>query len=220
VKAKKNTGKFIVFEGADGSGKTTQAKLLYTFLKKQKIPVVSISFPRYNDSMWGAMVRRYLNGDFGKLDGYLASMLYAGDRFSAGGQIKKWLADGKIVVSDRYIASNIGHQAGKFEKIAERRKFIKWLEALEYGENKIPREDVVIFLDLPLEFSLKLMKGRILDIHEADKNHQKNAIGVYKSFAKSRRNWRIVEIVEKNELLSIGDVHERVLNVLRGEKII
>jgi len=220
AKATKDKGRLIVFEGADGSGKTTHAKLLFAYFQKKKIPSAYISFPRYKDSVWGAMVRRYLDGDFGRLDPYLASMLYAGDRFSAAEQIRKWMDEGKIVVSDRYIASNIGHQAGKFEKIAERRKFIKWLETLEYGENKIPREDVVIFLDLPLEFSLKLMKGRVLDIHEADKNHQKNAIGVYKSFAKSRRNWRIVEIVEKNELLSIGDVHEKVLGVLRREKII
>lgn len=214
----KSAGKFIVFEGADGSGKTTQAKLLFSYLKSKKIPTVYVSFPRYKESMWGAMVRRYLDGDFGKLDGYLASMLYAGDRFSAAGQIRKWIGEGKIVVCDRYVASSVAHQGGKIKSQSQKSKFIEWLENLEYVENGIPKEDLVIFLDMPLEFSLKLMKGRKLDIHEADKNHLKNAIAIYESFAKKKKHWITIKPVEGGKLSSVEEVHEKILVVLKKKK--
>lgn len=213
-------GKFIVFEGPDGSGKTTQAKLLYDYLGKSKIPAAYISFPRYKDSAWGAMVRRYLDGDFGKLDSYLASLLYAGDRFSASGDIRNWLDGGKIVVCDRYVASNIGHQAGKFKKLSEQNNFIKWLENLEYRENKIPREDLVIFLNLPVGTSLKLMSPRqSLDIHESDKAHQVAAYKVYSRISK-RKYWIKLNNMEKGKLLSAGNVHKKVLALLKMKKII
>lgn len=213
-------GKFIVFEGADGSGKTTHAKLLFEHLKKTKAPAAYISFPRYKDSVWGAMVRRYLDGDFGKLDARLASMLYAGDRFSAASEIRDWLGAGKIVVCDRYVASSVAHQGGKIKSQSERAKFIKWLEDLEYGENRIPKEDLVIFLDMPLEFCLRLMRGRKLDIHEADQDHLKNAIAIYRSFAKSRKYWQAVNPVEGGRLLSVGEVHKKVLETLKQRKVL
>lgn len=213
-------GKFIVFEGADGSGKTTHAKLLFLNLKKNKIPAAYISFPRYKDSVWGSMVRRYLDGDFGKLDARLASMLYAGDRFSAASEISAWLDAGKIVVCDRYVASSVAHQGGKIKSPSERSKFIKWLEELEYRENGIPKEDLVIFLDMPIEFCMKLMRGRKLDIHEADQNHLKNAIAIYRSFAKQRKHWQAVYPIEKGELLSVGEVHRKILKVLEQKKIV
>lgn len=217
---RRNKGKFIVFEGADGSGKTTHAKLLFEHLKKNKVPTAYISFPRYKDSIWGAMVRRYLDGDFGKLDARLASMLYAGDRFSAASEIRSWISAGKIVVCDRYVASSIAHQGSKIRGTSDKSRFISWLEELEYGENGIPKEDLVIFLDMPLEFCLKLMRGRKLDIHEADQNHLKNAIAIYRSFAKSRKYWQAVDPVEGGRLLSVGEVHEKVLKVLEQKKIV
>lgn len=218
--SKRNKGRFIVFEGADGSGKTTHAKLLFGYLKKKKIPSAYISFPRYKESVWGAVVRRYLDGDFGRLDARLASMLYAGDRFSAAGEIREWINAGKVVVCDRYVASSVAHQGAKMKSESERAKFIKWLEDLEYGENGIPKEDLVIFLDMPLGFCLKLMRGRKLDIHEADRDHLKNAIAIYRSFAMSRKYWQAVNPVEGGRLFSVGAVHKKVLAVLKKKKII
>lgn len=215
------SGKFIVFEGSDGSGKKTQAKLLIKYLVKNKISHKHISFPRYTDSLWGAMVRRYLNGDFGKLDAYLASMLYAGDRFSAASQIRKWLLEGKLVVCDRYVASNIGHQAGKMRNVSDQNKFIKWLEKLEYGENGIPREDLVIYLNVPVEVSRKLMSSREkLDIHEEDKKHLDHAFSVYSGIAKARKYWSSVDCTKKGELLSPTEVHGKVLEILNKKKFI
>jgi dTMP kinase len=212
--------KFIVFEGADGSGKSTQAKLLFEYLKTHKIPSKYISFPRYKDSVWGAMIRRYLDGDFGKLDSYLASMLYAGDRFSAASEIRKWLSDGKLIVCDRYIASNIAHQGAKIKSQAQRVKYIRWLENLEYGENKIPREDLVIFLYVPVAVTQKLMKGRKLDIHEKDVNHLKNALGVYQKVSKERKYWHKLDCTKDGKLMPIEMVHEQVLEIIRRKKYI
>lgn len=213
-------GKFIVFEGSDGSGKTTQAKLLFKFLISKKIPASYISFPRYTDSLWGAMVRRYLDGDFGKLDPYLASMLYAGDRASAASLIRNWIDGGKIVVCDRYVASSVAHQGGKIKKDLDRKKFVKWLENLEYVENKIPKEDVVLFLDIPRGFATKLMAKRKLDIHEADPNHLKNAIAIYQSFAKQKKYWQVISPIENGKLIPINDVHNKVVDVLKRKKFL
>ena len=114
-------GKLIVFEGPDGSGKTTQAKLLLNYFKNPpaggKIPSAYISFPRY-DKPWGKMVSKYLAGDFGKLsevDPYFASMFYARDRADAAPMISGWIRDGKIVVCNRYVGSNIGHMGAKIK---------------------------------------------------------------------------------------------------------
>lgn len=214
-------GKLIVFEGADGSGKTTQSKLLVDYLKIKKIPAVYISFPRYEESIWAQMVKRYLLGEFGTLmqvDPYFASMLYAGDRFSASTQLKKWLNGGKIIVCNRYVGSNIAHMAAKIKN--QREKYIDWLEKLEYGENKIPQEDLVLLLHVPVAVSRKLMKGRKLDIHELDLVYLEKVISVYDDVSKNRKNWIKVECTKNGQILKPGEVHEKVLEVLRKKNIL
>lgn len=216
-------GKLIVFEGADGSGKTTQARLLLNFLKKKKIPAVYISFPRYDDSLWGEMVRRYLDGDFGKLDEvdpYLASCLYAGDRASAADQIKKWLASGKIVICNRYVGSNMAHMGAKFKSQGEKLKYIRWLEDLEYGENKLPREDLVILLHVPIKISQRLMRGREKDIHEREVEYQKQVLDVSEMVAESRKYWAKVDCTKNGQILSKEEIHERVLAILKSRAIL
>lgn len=216
-------GKLIVIEGGDGSGKTTQAKLLFNSLRKRKTPTVYISFPRYEGSMWGKMVRRYLSGDFGEVDQvdpYFASMLYAGDRFSAAPKIRKWLSEGKVVVCNRYVGSNIGHMAAKLKSQSERSKFIKWLEDLEYGENGIPKEDVVVLLAVDPAVSRGLMRGRNLDIHEKDLKYQEEVFKVYDSQAKQKKNWVKVDCTRGGEILSAQEIHEKVLKALRSKGIL
>ena len=211
-------GKLIVFEGADGSGKATQAKLLLEFLKRERISAEFISFPRYEKSLWGKMVKRYLNGEFGKVDEvspYLASVLYAGDRMSASAQIRKWLSEGKMVICDRYVGSNIAHMTAKLQTSSSKLQFIKWLEEFEYGENKIPKEDLVIFLSVPVEVSQKLMDDRKLDIHERDASYLKRVVKEYESLARERKNWVRVECLENGRLMTPEVIHKRVLEVLK-----
>lgn len=219
----KQKGRLIAFEGADGSGKTTQAKLLLKYLKKHKISSVYISFPRYEVSMWGAMVKRYLAGEFGKLnevDPYLASMLYAGDRAVAAASLKKWIGDGKMVVCNRYTGSNLAHMAAKLGGRGEKSRFIDWLEKLEYGENKIPKEDLVIFLHVPVAVSRKLIENRKLDIHEADLSYLSKVLGVYEDFVTSRRNWIKVDCTKNGRILSFSAIHQKVLEILKQRKFI
>jgi len=220
-------GKLIVFEGADGSGKTTQAKLLLNFLKDPaaggKIPSEYISFPRYEESLWAEIVRRYLQGQFGKVndvDPYLASVLYAGDRFSASGQINKWLELGKLVVCNRYVGSNLAHMAGKMKDKVSRIKFIKWLEKLEYQENKIPKEDLVIFLHVPVEVSRKLISFRKLDIHEADLSYLSRVVDVYNDLSQNRKNWVKVDCVQGGKILKPEEIHKKVLRILGERKVL
>ena len=218
----KHIGKLIVFEGADGSGKTVQAKLLLNFLKRNKIPCTYISFPRYEDSLWGKMVRRYLEGDFGELknvDPYLASMLYAGDRFSASTQVREWLELGKLVICNRYVGSNLAHMAGKMKDKGLRIKFTKWLEKLEYQENKIPKEDLVIFLHVPVEISRKLIGDRKLDIHEADLGYLERVVDAYNDLAMHRKNWVKVDCVKGGKILKPEEIHKKVLEVIEKYRI-
>ncbi|MBI2327668.1 thymidylate kinase [Candidatus Curtissbacteria bacterium] len=216
-------GKLIVFEGADGSGKTTQAKLLLKFLQKGKIDSKYISFPRYKDSRWGQMVGRYLAGDFGKVgdvDPYLASLSYAGDRASAASMIKKWLAAGKMVIVNRYIGSNMAHMAAKIKDEGSRIKYIKWLEKLEYEENGIPGEDLVIFLHVPVDISRKLIKDRKLDIHEEDLEYLAKVVKVYDFICGLKKYWQKVECTKGGKILPAEGIHQKVLEVLKNKNIL
>ena len=226
----KKRGRLIVFEGADGSGKTTQAKLLFKHLKKQKIPTEYISFPIY-ESTWGKLVRRYLDGEFGDVGDvspYLACVFYAGDRLAVSKKISRWLSAGKVVVCDRYTGSNIAHQAAKIKdphstKVArgkqnEREKFVQWLEKFEYEINKIPREDKVILLSVPVGFSQKLMRSKKKDIHERNKKYLSDVVRVYEELEIKRSNWEKIECVEDGNLLSREEIHEKVSRSLDLKK--
>lgn len=230
MRANNYPGLFIAFEGADGAGKTTQAKLLLKYLQNKqsfsankRIPSVYISFPRYQDSLWGQMVARYLAGDFGRLDDvdpYLASMLYAGDRLTAAEQIKKWFDDGKVVVCNRYVGSNMAHMGAKIKDKGLRTKYINWLEKLEYKENKIPREDLVIFLHVPVDVSRKLIRGRKLDIHEKDLTYLQRVISAYDEIAKDRKSWVKVDCTVDGKILEPYEIHKKVLGVLKRKGIL
>lgn len=214
---RKTQGKFIVFEGADGSGKSTQAKLFFEFLKRQKIPAVLTSFPRY-ESAWGKMIRRYLNGEFGGINEvgpYVASMLYVGDRLLAKDEIKKWLNEGKTVVCDRYVASNIAHQSAKLKTPKAKLQFIKWVEELEYKENKIPKPDLVILMTIPSSVAQKFMARRVRDIHEVDTKYQEAVAKAFEDYAKGKTNWITVSNMRGNKLRSIEVVNKEIVTKLK-----
>jgi len=227
-------GKFIVFEGLDGSGKSTQTKLLAEYLQKKGLDVVKIDFPQHGDKSCG-LVDNYLNGKYGtaqEVGPYIASIFYACDRYDASFKIKDWLQKGKVVIADRYLASNIGHQGGKIKDKEERRKYIKWLYDLEYELFKIPKPDSIIILKTNPEISLKLSNkitdeekkekrraylkdDTIQDIHEKDKSHLKDTFDAFLQAAKEfPDDFSIVECMEGERLLSPGAIHQKVIAVV------
>jgi dTMP kinase len=217
-------GKFIVIEGTDGSGKGTQVALLLDSLKKKKIPVEMADFPQY-DNFSGAFVAKYLRGEYGtanEVGPYRASVFYALDRYDKSFDIKNWLADGKTVISNRYVSANMGHQTGKIKGKKKRDEFLDWLEKFEYGMFDIPKPDMTILLYMPPEMGQKLVgqkakrdytKGKKRDIHEADLNHLKNASEAYLYVAK-KYGWKIINCVEKGVILSREDIHQKILKFI------
>lgn len=180
-------GKFIIIEGIDGSGKATQTDILFDRLKEEGKRVKKIDFPRYYDNFFGKLIGECLagkHGDFLNMDPHITSVLYAADRFESMGEINKWLKRGYIVLSDRYLSSSFIHQGGKIKNKAKRLEYLRWLEKMEYQIFKIPRPDMIIYLDVPVDISQKLSKNKTLkkrylgnkkDVHESDKDHLKNA---------------------------------------------
>lgn len=220
-------GKLIIIEGTDGSGKQTQTELLYNKLKKIKgeNEVKKISFPNY-ESRASEPVKMYLAGEFGKtaesVNAYAASVLYSVDRFASfKTEWEDFYNNGGIVISDRYTISNMIHQVPKILDEAEKEKYLDWLIDLEWDKIGIPKPDIVFFLDIPFEFSQKLMKDREnkitgkkeKDIHEKDKNYLKNAYEVAKKLS-VKYGWNVISCVNENNLRAIEDINDEMLEIV------
>ncbi len=221
-------GKFIVIDGGDGSGKTTQSELLIKYLRDHHVPVKGFDFPRYYSSFHGKMAGRFLAGEFGdNVSPYLASLAYALDRASAKEEMDAWLSHGGIIVSNRYATSNMAHQGARLPE-EKRAEFLEWIDELEYKVHKIPREDIVIYLHVPWQIGMELTKkkgeraylGDRKDILEADQHHRQASEEMYLGLAKTRKNWARIECVENGAILSKEAIHDKVLSVLREKKII
>lgn len=223
------TGKLIVIDGADGAGKATQTEMLLQYLKKQKIKNKYISFPRYKTSFHGALIARFLKGEFGgnrDVSPYLTSLAFALDRLTAKDEMVEWLDEGNVVVSDRYTSAN-AHQASKMPK-NKQAAFIKWLYDMEYKEHKLPKEDIVLFLHVPADVSQNLLEHKSKDKNndgqkdeaEKDVKHQREAVAMYQRFAKKYKHWVVIECVEDGKLLSKTKIHKKIITVLKEKKII
>lgn len=227
----KRKGKLIVIDGGDGSGKTTQSKLLLTFLKNRGYKTAYVDYPRYYTSFHGRVVGRFLAGEFGQLDQvspYLSSLAYAIDRAGTKEEMDECLEDGGIIVANRYATSSIAHQAAKLPR-DKRPEFISWLDELEYKVHKIPREDVVIYLYVPWKIGLKLtdkktdrgyLNGAKADIAEKDLNHRKLSEEMYLFLARTRKNWITINCVENNKILPKEIIHKKIIEILKKKKII
>ena len=225
-KLKRRTGIFIVIDGSDGSGKTTQANLLISYLKKKKIPVKYVDFPQYYSSFHGKTVAKFLRGEFGTIDQvspYLASLAYALDRASVKAEMNDFLEKGGVIIANRYATSNMGHQGAKFSNEKDRSTFLKWVYELEYKVHKIPKEDVVIYLYVPWKTGMKLtekkgergyLKGKEKDIHEKDIAHRIASENMYLFLAK-KHHWIQIQCVEKDVLLSPQEIHEKTIAALK-----
>ncbi len=227
----KRRGKLIVIDGTDGSGKGTQTELILKYLEEKKVKNKYIDFPRYYTSFHGRMVGRYLAGEFGSLESsspYLTSLFYALDRLTARDEIVDWLEEGNTVVANRYTTSSMAFQTARIEK-EKRPEFLQWLYDMEYKEHKLPKEDVVIFLYVPVEISQKLIeqkakreytKGKKKDINEANVAYQKEVLSLYLELSKKHKHWEVIKCVDsKGELMSIEQVHEKVVKVLEKYEI-
>ncbi len=234
-KISNGAGKFIVLEGLDGSGKFTQSKLLVKHLKQKGYKVEIIDFPRHGEKpAW--LVDEYLRGKYGtakEVGPYRASIFYACDRYDAGFQIRKWLKQGKVVIADRYLASNIGHQGGKIKNKKERKKYFNWLYNLEYKLLDIPKPDYNVILKTSAKFSLKLAhkitdkekkarrkaylgKSEKQDIHEKDKKHLEDTLKSYLQAAEEfPREFKIIECLERGRLLSPEKIHKKVWSLVK-----
>jgi dTMP kinase len=222
----KKQGKLIVLEGTDGSGKTTQFKLLIRRLKKEGIAYAILDFPQY-DSNSSYFVKRYLRGDYGgwtQVGPYKASIFYALDRFDARAKIDQWLREGRVVVADRYMASNMGHQGAKISSPMERVKFFRWLAKFEFDLLGIARPDATIVLHVSASLAKKMIdrRRRITgnakasravkrDIHEADLKHLKAAEGAYRAMARTfPKQCALIECASRGKFLEPEKIHEKV----------
>lgn len=219
-------GKLIVIDGTDGSGKKTQTDLLIERLKKEGYDTVFFDFPRYGEKS-AALVEEYLNGKFGsakEVGPYKASIFYACDRYAASFEMKKAIESGKIVVCNRYVSSNMGHQAGKIQDKTERDKFLEWLSHLEFGIFEIPKPDINLLLFVSPEIGQALVDkkghrdyvgGQKRDIHEADLQHLKEASEAYAYVAK-KYGWTTIDCTKKREILGINEIHELVWDSIKN----
>ncbi|OAA86430.1 dTMP kinase [Clostridium ljungdahlii] len=219
-------GKLIVIEGCDGSGKATQTEKLYKRLLNENYNLKKIEYPNYNSES-SALVRMYLNGDFGNkpedVSAYAASTFYAVDRFASYKmEWKKFYENRGIILADRYTTANMIHQASKIDDLEEKNKFLKWLWNFEFDILGLPVPDCVIFLDMPPEYSKKLMTKRNnkftgnaqKDIHERDYeylvNSYKNAIHIVDKY-----NWNKISCIEGSEIKTVDKIHEDIYDLIK-----
>ncbi|MEK7114769.1 MAG: hypothetical protein AAB847_00175 [Patescibacteria group bacterium] len=213
---------FIAIEGPDGSGKGIQVEKLHQRFLSKNILSHKISFPRY-ETPTGKIVKKYLNGEFGPADEVhplVASMFYALDRQAAVPDLSQWLENGQNVVSDRYVASNFGHQGGKISDLNERKKLITQLADIEFKVLGIPEPSVNIILSVPVKVSLDLLckrakEGRALDQHEQE-GHLIRAHETYHLLPKwFPFHYKIINCYENGRLLSPNVVHEKIWEELK-----
>ena len=217
------SGKLIVFEGTDGSGKATQSRMLCEYLEKQGIAYCHINFPRYGKPS-AAMVQEYLDGNLGKkpedVNAYAASMFYAMDRFASYKQ--DWgtfYEQGGLIVADRYTTSNAVHQASKLPD-GERNVYLDWLFDTEYRLLGLPKPDLVIYLDMPTEITEKMMRrreaatGTHADIHEQDEAYLKRCREGARDVVKTC-GWTVIHCAADDEPRTIEDIHAQVMEIVK-----
>ncbi len=225
TKSKKEKGKFIVIDGIDGSGKATQAKLLAETLSKEGFEVAVADFPQYGKKSAGPL-EEYLNGAYGKSNPYIASLLFAVDRYDGSFWIRKQLDEGKIVISNRYVTANAGHQGSNIESSSERVKYFKWLDNLEYTLFQLPKPDLNLILHVPAKIAQKLVdkkskdqrkyvNGKKRDLLEDDLEHLEKAELVFMQIAELFPNTKYIECVEDGKLLAPEQIHNKIWNLVR-----
>ncbi len=216
MKPKQTRGKLIVIDGADGSGKATQTRLLVQNLKKSGFRVRVEAFPQYGKKS-AALVEEYLSGNLGtakELGPYIPSLFYALDRFAASKRIKQYLSKGYVVICDRYTTANLAHQGGKIRAPAERAKYFRWLANLEYKLLKIPKPDLTLILHVPAHVAQQLAgKG---DLHEKDLPHLRATVKTYIEISRKFR-YPIVECYRNGKMLSRQEIAKKIWQIMKSK---
>ncbi len=225
-------GKLIVIEGADGAGKTTQARLLVDYLKRCDFPIRTYDFPRYYNSFYGRIIARYLRGELGNINEispYLIALAFALDRSSVRKEMRQFLHNDGYVVTNRYATSSMVYQAAKFADKHDQDEFLRWNYDLEYRENSMPHENIVIYLHVPWHIGRDLtrkkeqrayLNGKKEDIHEADIEYRKAVEVMYLRLAGTYKHWVKIDCVDKNNMLLPQDIHEAIITVLKKKGIL
>lgn len=215
-----------MLEGLDGAGKSTQITKLRDMFHTKGVESEYLHFPRFDAPVYGELIARFLRGDLGSVESvnpYLVALLYAGDRADAASTIRKWLSDGKVVIVDRYVYSNIGYQCAKIADSAERNTLREWILHTEFEEFGIPKPDLSLFLDVPFAFTERkltevregedreyLQGGK--DIHEASLDLQRRVREVYLESASLNEDLKVVNCsTEEGGMASPETIFERIM---------
>lgn len=222
-------GLFLVLEGIDGSGKSSQIAMLADYFRKGGRAVATMHFPRMGDKPYGEMVAAFLRGEYGNgVDPRLAALLFALDRLRAAPELRAALKRGDVVIADRYVHSNIAYQCAKVDDPARRERLAAWIEELEYRHHNLPRPDLALFLDAPLDFTFANLTGRRTgddrtylegkrDIHEDDLDLQERVRREFVDFAERHKNeMGIVDCGDAGGgMAAPAVVNSRILDALR-----
>lgn len=198
---------FIVLEGLDGAGKSTQIKQLRALLQERGIESCYVHFPRFDAPVYGELIARFLRGELGSVesvDPYIVALLFAGDRADMAAHIRQWQVEGKVVIVDRYVYSNIGYQCAKIADSEGQQRLKEWILQTEYGYYNIPRPDLSIFLDVPFSFTAKSLTEQRTgddraylngqsDIHESSLDLQQQVRRVYLEAAETDESLKVID---------------------------
>jgi len=222
-------GKLIVIDGTDGSGKATQVDLLAKRLKKEGHIVKLVDFPEYYQNFFGKFIGHCLSEQYYNwvnIHPKIASIAYAADRFESKEMIEKWLTKGYIVLANRYVSANQIHQGGKIGNAKKRQAFMEWLDEMEHKVFKIPRPNVVLYLNLPVSVALKLMQkrnkelkrkylGKKKDVHESDENFLENSRKSALWLSKTFKYFKKIDCSAKGDILSREEIHKMVYDKVK-----
>lgn len=221
----------VVLEGLDGAGKSTQIQCLQQLLAARSIPYEYLHFPRFDAPIYGELIARFLRGELGAVDAvdpYVVALLYAGDRAQAAPMIRRWLDEGKFVILDRYVYSNVGYQCAKIEDPKSRRQLRDWIVHLEYNQHHIPVPDISLFLDVPFGFTQRkleevrqgddrdYLQGK-QDIHEASLTLQQRVREVYLAQTADDSRFRVIDCADtQGTMLAPEEIFQRIHHELCG----
>ena len=217
---------FIVIEGLDGSGKSTQLKLLRDYLERKSIAYKYFHFPRLEEGIYGKLVARFLRGEMGtndQVDPYLVALIFAGDRSEAAGEIRQWMDDGYLVVADRYVYSNIAFQCAKLNDRNERELLRDWILDFEFKHNDLPKPDINLYLNVPFEFTRQQLKNQRegedrsylkgeRDIHEENLDFQEKVRRIYLSLRDYVNDLAFIECNDRSgAMLTPGAISQLIV---------